>query len=700
MEKLLMAWGQSTIVMSFLIICFLLLQPWLSNKRKYSAKWLYYTWLVIVIGLLIPFRPQIASPLIAFEQPASSAKAGQHDIWSPPFASGIAVGAEAAGGAAADGTAELARPNGASLLASVDWYQAASYVWIAGAVIFLLFHVINHRKFMSLVKRWSSRITDHAMLEILAQQQAEMKISQPVTLKACPFIASPMMIGFVRPVILLPVHTFTPDELRFIFKHELIHWRRSDLWYKIAVLAATAIHWFNPFVHLMARAIAIQCEKACDEAVLAHTGIENRKLYGAMILGVIRKQTSSKTAFSTTFYGGRKEMKNRLSAILDSGKKRKSIVLPCCVLLGTLVSGAVFAENEEAERQSGQSELAARHFASDRMSGATTYSVGMEAGEAEYDYEKLLGANWKEMTVAQVEAKLEQAEAEQMEKIKKSAELEGVSISSSYVDRAQSGLSTAFSVFKKDAKGIEHEIMLELAYEEEIKDKNSITMKEKERIFTRSFHDIKKMITDKSYDALSQRDLARKLQAELVQMAAKAKQAGANMTINYEIVSYAIDGRTYYQKYEDVLQQEQSPKQWAAQHSFQYVKLDIRVSDMSREEAAQFEHELHVKYRGKNMIVELNDFVYDLRAEDVVHFSSYSSARNRDFIVKVEAKYTIFDQVKVEELSEQQVDDTVNGVLAGKQYKSAADLQSDMIKALADKFGVDASYFVVNVIHS
>ena len=58
-----------------------------------------------------------------------------------------------------------------------------------------------------------------------------------------------MMTGFVKPRILLPDADFTTDELRLILKHELVHYKRRDLWYKGLVLAANAIHWFNPAVY-------------------------------------------------------------------------------------------------------------------------------------------------------------------------------------------------------------------------------------------------------------------------------------------------------------------------------------------------------------------------------------------------------------------------------------------------------------------
>jgi beta-lactamase regulating signal transducer with metallopeptidase domain len=96
------------------------------------------------------------------------------------------------------------------------------------------------------------------------------------------------------------------DELRFIIKHELVHYKRKDLLYKYLVLAATAIHWFNPVVHLISKAIDVLCEISCDAEVIRNTSADTRKKYSEAIIGVAMYQIKQKTALSTNFNGGKK----------------------------------------------------------------------------------------------------------------------------------------------------------------------------------------------------------------------------------------------------------------------------------------------------------------------------------------------------------------------------------------------------------
>jgi hypothetical protein len=153
------------------------------------------------------------------------------------------------------------------------------------------------------------------------------------------------MFGFINTPILLPTVELAEDELRFIFKHELVHYKRKDLWYKMLVLTATAIHWFNPFVYLIAKAINVQCELSCDAEIVRNTDADTRLQYSETIIGIIKYRSNLKTALSTNFYGGKKGMKNRVSSIMDTSKKKAGIAIICAVLLITFTTGFVFAVN-------------------------------------------------------------------------------------------------------------------------------------------------------------------------------------------------------------------------------------------------------------------------------------------------------------------------------------------------------------------
>jgi len=329
----------TSVAMSALALIYMAATPLLS--RRYSEKGRYYVWLIIVIGLIIPFRPQFAP----FSQ------------WGVPVEAALTINMESAAVADVhflyeDTALVAALPSfkdtvSASSLPSVEWWQIGFAAWLVGMIVFLTYHTVKHYRFLKMMKRWSESVDDKHILEALQSLKSQMRISARVGLYRCSSIDSPMMIGFTRPRILLPGNSFTQDEIHFILGHELVHYKRKDLYYKGLVLLAVAIHWFNPVVYLMARVISSQCESSCDAQVVWGTDTGTRQSYSETIIGVVKYQSKLKTALSTNFYGGKKGMKNRILSIMDTSRKKTGIAILCAALIVTLGTGTMFATTSD-----------------------------------------------------------------------------------------------------------------------------------------------------------------------------------------------------------------------------------------------------------------------------------------------------------------------------------------------------------------
>ena len=321
-----------SVTMSALALSYMALTPFLA--KRYSSKGRYYAWLIIVIGLIIPFRPQFDNPFV---------KIIPTDKTMPTIQFG-------------NGT-QLVGPNlntlppAVSPNISLTWWQIAAAIWLIGMMAFLIYHLVKHSRFMEMTRRWSEKIADAETLKLFQSVKTELGISIEIGLLECASVGTPMLVGFIHPIILLPNTIFAKDELRFILKHELIHYKRKDLWYKCLVLVATAIHWFNPLMRLIAREIDTQCEMSCDCEVVSRTDADTRQRYSEAIIGVVKYQSKMKTALSTTFYGGKQGMKKRIFSIMDTGHKKAGIAILCSVLIFTMGTGFAFAAKAETNSQ-------------------------------------------------------------------------------------------------------------------------------------------------------------------------------------------------------------------------------------------------------------------------------------------------------------------------------------------------------------
>ena len=149
-----------------------------------------------------------------------------------------------------------------------------------------------------------------------------------------PYITSPLAIGFYwRSMrVVLPEKNYTDEELRLIFRHELIHIVRKDSWTKLFLQMCRAMCWFLPFAWKAAEDAAEEIELSCDEMVMWNEKEDVRNEYGRLILSA----ASYSAGFTTCLSASAESMKYRLTRILKPEKR--SMGLPVIALAFLLLA--------------------------------------------------------------------------------------------------------------------------------------------------------------------------------------------------------------------------------------------------------------------------------------------------------------------------------------------------------------------------
>ena len=100
---------------------------------------------------------------------------------------------------------------------------------------------------------------------------AQMGISKKVAVWLSSVVDSPMTIGFLKPIILIPVATvnhLTMEQVETILLHELAHIKRNDYLVNLFVTVCGIIFFFNPFSKLFINTIKKEREHSCDDLVI------------------------------------------------------------------------------------------------------------------------------------------------------------------------------------------------------------------------------------------------------------------------------------------------------------------------------------------------------------------------------------------------------------------------------------------------
>ena len=162
---------------------------------------------------------------------------------------------------------------------------------------------------------WKQRITE------LAQS---LHIQHSIILLESALIKVPMVIGLVKPAILVPLGLLSnlpPGQVEAVLLHELAHIRRKDYLVNLLQSFAEAIFFFNPAVLWISSLIREERENCCDDIAIGGIKNKNQFIYALVAFQeYAMRQSNSSTAIA--FAGQKKYLLNRVKRIIYKENKK------------------------------------------------------------------------------------------------------------------------------------------------------------------------------------------------------------------------------------------------------------------------------------------------------------------------------------------------------------------------------------------
>ncbi len=301
-------------------------------KKKLSPNYKYLLWVVMIIALILPYRP--TSPL-SVTAPIDSINWMQHrddyeellkytDEGSPPLTY----------------EQELEMD---SLYNSIEIRKAIfdnilPLVWLFGTITSFFLLIISKIRLTNLI---SNSEAFEGGKEILERCKNRLSIKREIEMVISDKVPAPALTGVITPVILLPEYAETLDEknLEFIIMHELSHCKRWDMQTNYLLAILQSIHWFNPVIAVCFKLLRADLETANDASVIKKLSAEERSDYAkslVLILGKSGKVGAVQTKLSMV--SDAKNVENRISMIkLRKYFSKNKIVISAISLI--LVAG-------------------------------------------------------------------------------------------------------------------------------------------------------------------------------------------------------------------------------------------------------------------------------------------------------------------------------------------------------------------------
>lgn len=196
-------------------------------------------------------------------------------------------------------------------------------VWLLGVLVLSLRFLggiaylqrLRHYQNQPLSRYWQEKMEDIAR---------QVQVKKSVQLLESALIKVPMVVGYMKPLILLPIGTvnaLSQAEVEAILAHELAHIRRHDYLVNLIQSIIDVLFFYHPAVWWMSSTVRGERENCCDDLALSVTG---NSLIIAKALANLEAIRLSTPQLSLAFVGQKNQLLNRISRLLGQPMKKRN----------------------------------------------------------------------------------------------------------------------------------------------------------------------------------------------------------------------------------------------------------------------------------------------------------------------------------------------------------------------------------------
>ncbi len=290
---------KTTIVCSLGICLLLFLKRYLF--KKFSKRFNYYIWLIIVFRMLL----FLFNYTIVYEVKEPKENALGNNITQ----------------------IDISTDNNLMLY--------VAYLWLFVTIVIAVYTFIKYTRFKNLVVDVSYDIEDNDINCIYKNLLKELNIKKKIELRGSDELISPAGMGLFKSYIFLPDYPYSKSELTWILKHELMHFKNKDILIKFLVLSVRIIYWFNPLVYVMSNRVNLDCELCCDESVIYNCSFNDKKEYALALIKSIKLSKECNRGILLTDFN-RTNLEKRLESIISKKFKNSVFVVIILCLLSSI----------------------------------------------------------------------------------------------------------------------------------------------------------------------------------------------------------------------------------------------------------------------------------------------------------------------------------------------------------------------------
>ncbi|EGW41975.1 M56 family metallopeptidase, partial [Desulfosporosinus sp. OT] len=324
-------------------------------RHKIGARFQYLLWSVLIIGLMLPWTPNSSASVYNYldsSQILHIIASNFDGTTQPSFTNDGNKQFDLIQTNVMNSNFNKAIISTKTQMLNDDTpfiYKVMCFIWFLGVLILTVITVIVNIRFSHRIEH--ALVTEQRLLSEFNKLKAELKITAEISLLKSECVKSPSLLGLIHPRLLLPIgieQTFSLEQISHIFLHELIHYKRKDLWINWLTQILIISHWFNPLIWYAFYRMREDQEISCDALVTSRIDAEQSSNYAYTLVKLAETySTAPRISSFASLCGSNSQIKKRLISL--SNRKHQQASAKWSLLGGLMIALMAFATFASAQ---------------------------------------------------------------------------------------------------------------------------------------------------------------------------------------------------------------------------------------------------------------------------------------------------------------------------------------------------------------
>ena len=212
-------------------------------------------------------------------------------------------------------TQKISNEKNSIYIRSVIFDCILPFVYLLAVTFLTIFTIVSYYIFSYKIGKKS--ITNERILQIFEDCKGQLNIKKDIAVINQNLVYVPSLFEIFKTKILVSdnIYNLDDEQIRYIFLHELSHYKRKDLIKNMVLTILSIVHWFNPIVHLCIKNIRKDMELEVDNMVTKKLSKEQQKNYCKTLVELSSKENTGFASRVLCISNNKKELEGRIKMI-------------------------------------------------------------------------------------------------------------------------------------------------------------------------------------------------------------------------------------------------------------------------------------------------------------------------------------------------------------------------------------------------